>query len=455
MSKIKIYLRIIIILATYVCYFAFLNHYLLPVYYRVYSYITAANYQFSEAKFSISVLCFAWFSCLVVFHLRNLDNLFSILMNLIMVLCIIPMLSIYAYIDYIDAGNIIFPFVFWSLMLLLLGYYKGKKNRQINTRKLFKFDYPKFEKPETLVLVLCGFAALVCWAWAGFPILTTLSDAIETRLQLRMNSMPTMLAYVFMILGGVMFPYLFVRFFSEKKIIFSIICLIVGLLLFSVNGMKTWLFLYLFGFLLSILCFALKKKRFLISICINVGIIIVTFACAHVYLTTKNVTLLSQFGRVVCIPNAIGFRSIIFFSGSENPFLFLRESILRFFFETPYPGGSDFYLDYGAESTINSARANNGLWGDAFRNFGLIGMVLYPFMFAKVFSILVDDLDETNNALAIFAIFLVVWNAVNVSFFTWLLTGGVIVLLLVHNFLKPQRKANINVSFQRQNNEYF
>ena len=38
-----------------------------------------------------------------------------------------------------------------------------------------------------------------------------------------------------------------------------------------------------------------------------------------------------------------------------------------------------------------------------------------------------------------FVMFLVIWNSINVSFFTWILTGGVIIIFILNNFFKKRR----------------
>ena len=148
--------------------------------------------------------------------------------------------------------------------------------------------------------------------------------------------------------------------------------------------------------------------------------------------------LLSQFGRVFCIPSGIGFKSINFFRQPDNPYLFLRESILRNIFESPYPGGSDFYINYGSEITISSGRANNGLWGDAFRNFGIAGILIYPFFISRVLASIARSVKHKRFRFQIIVIFQAIWNAVNVSFFTWLVTGGIIVLLILRDFFSGE-----------------
>lgn len=243
-----------------------------------------------------------------------------------------------------------------------------------------------------------------------------------------------------MLLGGVLLPFLFARYLDSKKYFSAVIAIFLGYLLFSVNGMKTWLFLYLFVIAVFILCRIFKNNLTLFFSFLPIFICLLLLFCVLIYSRHGSVAFLSLFGRVFCIPSGIGFKSINFFSKSENPFLFLRESILRHFFETPYPGGSDFYMKYGSDITVSSGRSNNGLWGDAFRNFGLLGIVFYPFFISLILSWIQKSVRDKSPRLQIIVIFLMIWNAVNTSFFTWLLTGGVVILLVVNAFLNAEDK---------------
>ena len=176
------------------------------------------------------------------------------------------------------------------------------------------------------------------------------------------------------------------------------------------------------------------SKANYISYLFIISITVLCLLSVFVYDQYKSVDLLSQTGRVLIIPNNIGFKSIDFFE--KNELLYLRESILRYVFPTPYSGGSDFYINYGSRHTLTSSRANNGLWGDAFRNFGFLGMLIYPFMIAKIINIVETNARNQDMHLKIFVVFLMIWGSVNVSFFTWLITGGVVVIVLLQKIYK-------------------
>lgn len=399
---------------------------LLRVYYTVYSYMTHANYEPVPAKIVISYGMLFIFLLFISQYFRK-ENIYSVILTIIYTICIIPMLSVYAFVSYVTIDEIIYPTIFWLIFLALeLRYEKqgGTKNHV--------FRIPSIKQASIGVLGLCSLFALICWAWAGFPLLFSMSDSLAQRLELRANSMPRLLSYVFVILGGTVFPYLFARFLNEKKIINCLISVFWGFALYSINGMKTWLFLYLIAVAIYLGCEFLNNNYYRLSCALVLVFILLSLVSVLAYVRFGQVVFLSQVGRILCIPNGIGFRSITFFK--ENELLFLRESILRHLFDSPYPGGSDFYIDYGVNSTINSARSNNGLWGDAFRNFGLIGMFVYPVVITYILDIVRKNFDNYEPRFAVFVIFALIWNSVNVSFFTWLLTGGVIVILVINRF---------------------
>ena len=426
-KKIQTWFIYAFLLFIYKCFFDFV---FLPTYYSVFSYMTGAEYTYMFDKYFISLLVFALL-VILSFDIFDRPNIYSAVLTLLYTICIIPMLSVYAFVSFVTIDEIFYPTIFWIILLL---FFVVKQKNSNKLRSIVKI--PTLKPASEGILCICIFGSLICWAWAGFPLLFSFSDSTAQRIALRANSMPTILGYVFMLLGGVIVPYLFARFLNEKKIFYSILTFISGFLLFSINGMKTWIFLYLFVIALFILCDLLKNNIKLICFNIIIGLMILLVFCVVVYYKFGVIDFSSQFGRIFCIPNGIGFRSITFFKNNEV--LLLRESILRHLFDTPYPGGSDFFIDYGANRTLTSARSNNGLWGDAFRNFGFIGMLIYPFLIGWVLDKIRISIDSLNLKFQIFVMFLMIWNSVNISFFTWLLTGGVMVVYLLNGFFAKE-----------------
>ena len=407
-----------------------LDFLLMPKYFHVYGYLYSGSYQFDFNKWIISTLFFLFFLTIQIKFIAIEKNIYNVITCIYYVVCLIPMLTVYAFLSVIEFHAVFYPFVFWVILIIALRYYGNFQFK----KPIERFVMPYFLNIDIVLLIILGIITLLIWAWAGFPIILSLGDTTAQRMALRAATMPKVLNYIFMLLGGVIFPYLFARYLAIRKISLAIISCVFGIILFFINGMKTWLFLYIIAIGIFLICKFGQSKANYISYLFIISITVLCLLSVFVYDQYKSVDLLSQTGRVLIIPNNIGFKSIDFFE--KNELLYLRESILRYVFPTPYSGGSDFYINYGSRHTLTSSRANNGLWGDAFRNFGFLGMLIYPFMIAKIINIVETNARNQDMHLKIFVVFLMIWGSVNVSFFTWLITGGVVVIVLLQKIYK-------------------
>lgn len=403
--------------------FVFLQRYMSYFSYAYNNY----SYNFIPSKWGLSIVLFGIFCFALLFTRENDNPMYLYVIRFVYTICFIPMLSVYAFFDGINDIDIIYPTVFLAIFLLMLGRYA----RQGEVEKKQIIQMPRILYINTVLLAACGIIAVAIWVWSGRPVFFSLSYTLEQRLQLRANAMPTIIAYLFMFLGSTVFPYLFAKYIDERKYLYSIASFVCGILLFFINGMKTWLFLYLFYFGIAAILIAGRKKVFRTYLLIDIMMIMLLIVSVFALDRFKIIDLVSQIARVTVVPNDIGFTFVDFFKKSENPFLFLRESILRGLFNTPYANGSDFFVTNGANASLSSARANNGLWGDAFRNFGVIGIIVYPFLIAKMFNIVEINSRHMKPSLRLFALFMILWSSINTSFFTWLLTGGVFVIIIL------------------------
>lgn len=397
--------------------------YFLPIYFDIFGYLIKTTYQFDVIKYLISTGIFGLF--LTVFMTIKNNNIITAITTLFYSICIIPMLGVYAFYDRINEYNIILPAIFW--LILLVAHIVFSK-QAYNSQKIKSLILPKIRDLDNRLCILAALNTLLIWAWAGFPILFFLSGSTAQRLALREASMPTLMGYVFFICGGVIIPYLFARYAEKQYSKGMFLCFVLGYIMYSINGMKTWLFMYLiiWGFIKLI-----KKTKYNwynVSFFIICGSVVVCFL-AIISGKFGVIDYVSQVARILAVPNSIGFRSLSFFQ--DNELLYLRESILRLFFDTPYFGGSDFYMDYGTNSGVTSSRSNNGLWGDAYRNFGAIGILIYPVIIAKILSIVHYNSLNFDASLQFVISFMMIWNSINISFFTWLVSGGVFIILII------------------------
>lgn len=426
----------IIILSIYKYIFEFIY---LQRYMKIFSYAYSNyTYRFEPNKWLISIILFSLFGFVLLFTRRSDNPMYSYLIRFVYTICIIPMLAVYAFFDGINTSIILYPVVFMSFFIYMLKRY-ASKNIQ-NEKQIFRM--PRIPHINTVLLITCAIIAIGIWFMSGRPVFFDLSYALEQRLQLRVNAMPRIIGYLFVFLGGTIFPYLFAKYIDEKKYLYSVACFACGILLFFVNGMKTWLFLYLFFFgILFIIRIGKEIPNRTYIMFDSMMLLLIVFS-VFVYDHFNVSDIISQVARVTVVPNDIGFTFVDFFKKSGNPYLFLRESVFRNLFESPYVGGSDFFVSYGTSASVSSARANNGLWGDAYRNFGIIGIIIYPFMIAKMYNIVEENSRHMKSSLRLFALFMLLWGSINNSFFTWLLTGGVFVIIILEKIDRSNMDFN-------------
>lgn len=398
----------------------------IPTYIHIFSYNENWRCVFDFDKWFISNILLVLFLSYQLYSFSYSKKIYEIIILFVNCICVIPLLAAYAYNSNVDSYHIVYPAMFWFVFMGACHRFAIKDDSH-NTF----LAIPILANQIEIILIMGLGISMIIWLWAGHPIILSLSDTTAQRMLLRAASMPSFLAYPFMIFGGTILPYMFAYCIDHKKYHYAALFLTAGILLFFTNGMKTWLFMYLFVIGIFIVDKLSKESTRYLSLFIVSTFIIITILCCYMFFSHGKVDSIAQFGRVTLIPNNIGFKSIKFFLNPEHEFLYLRESLLRGLFNTPYDGGSDFYINYGTGSTLTSSRANNGLWGDSFRNFGLLGMVIYPLLITKVFRLFEINSIHLNFRLRIALMFILLWHSVNVTFFAWLLTGGTLFLWII------------------------
>ena len=138
------------------------------------------------------------------------------------------------------------------------------------------------------------------------------------------------------------------------------------------------------------------------------------------------------------LPGEINYYYLDYFRDKE--LLFLRESILKNFFESPYSPWSPVQISKQFMKAAYYHNATNGLIGDYYSNFGLTGLFIYPLLISFCFYTLRYFLRGFNVLICVVISFILMWMLVNTSFFTWLMTGGYLIYLVI---LFMYKKFNI------------
>jgi oligosaccharide repeat unit polymerase len=369
---------------------------------------------------------------LIVFCVQRLykNRVTLYIAKLYLVFIILPQISLWG-IKNFSVKSIVAMLIYWIIFLLALKLFcsfdiskeTSKKNKKVNLNI-------RLSSRITVILLLVISSLVIIyisWKYTGFRFTLSFENVYEFREGYSAKASSPILGYLLPLAASVALPYCFIVYLIEKKYKISILIMLIGVLSFSISGMKTWLFIYL-----AILFFMYFGNRIKLGIMnyFLIFLILFTGISAGTYYINNNINLVSIHNRILSYPAELNFYYFYFFSNNE--LLFLRESILRYFFESPYDINSPYLISYTYGSGDGLNNAVNGLFGDAFANFGYLGVLVYPILLAFAMYILMYLLKSyPDYRYAYSIIFIVVWNSINTSFFTWLLTGGVLLFYLI------------------------
>jgi len=264
----------------------------------------------------------------------------------------------------------------------------------------------------------------ISWKFTGFRLHLSLQDQDinDIRLEARKWNMPTILAYL---LGAAnnLLPLFFVYFLFRKKKLFAIITGIFIILNFSIEGHKTIifnLFICLLGYWLY------NEKRITLF---SWGFSLIPFFALLQYIVTGKYNILDILvRRVLYVPAYLNYHYYDFFS--THDFDYFRQSFLRHFgFVSPYKNPIPRLIGelYFKDPTAN---ANNGLFSDAWLNFGIVGVLVFPFILVILFKIMDSASREVNAKLLIFPVVITVFTLISGTLTSGLLTNGILILIV-------------------------
>lgn len=236
---------------------------------------------------------------------------------------------------------------------------------------------------------------------------------------------------------GVIFPFNYILSFADNALAFFAVLLLhrrrfllfwvtlfVIFVNFSITGTKQIVFVLLCGILGY---YFIRSHRNLIRLLIFAVALIVLTIIEMLWLDTRILTTIYPY-RVLFIPAELHNSYYQFFQSNELDLY--RQSILKFLFESPYETNIQFLIGEYSIGDI-TARANNGLFSDAYMNLGALGIFLYPFIIIT-FLALVDGVVTRLDTRVWFVLAIyIAFVLLGMTLSTALLTAGFIPLLFI------------------------
>lgn len=308
---------------------------------------------------------------LLVRVLRN-ETLSGSIVSVLALISLVPTTTLIANDPRYPVGFMLLMAAYWSL--LLAG------SHWVPSVRLFARPLRSHLPHAVLATVLGLTIVFISWRYTGFRLHFGLFDVYDLRTEARGYEVSTLLGYLATAADNVL-PVLIAFYIRRKWAILVAALSFIVLLNFGVSATKQVLFLLVF----AIASFAVRDgARMNRLVLVGLSLAVVSALVEFTALGTYVVATLSLY-RVLFIPSHLHWVHYDFFQ--TNELLYLTQSALRFFFESPYTENIQFLIGEYYIGDI-TARANNGLFSDAYMNFGAVGVLLHPIALIAVLKVL-------------------------------------------------------------------
>lgn len=280
--------------------------------------------------------------------------------------------------------------------------------------------------------LFCSVVIFISWRWTGFRFTLSLRDVYAMRFEARTFNIPAILAYLWNAAGNVL-PLLIAYYINKKKYWPALVVALVIILNFSIDGMKSTLFKLI---MCVFFYFFLKKDpRFILGM---LFVVLVGAAMVEYWLTGGDSIAITYIRRNFFLPSYLD--TLYFDAVEKNGLLFYSHRVNGTLIEF-YIGDEYFDRDY--------MRANNGMFSDAYRNLGLVGVVVYPIVYAMLFSFFEALIKGHAVWILFFTSFICTFTLRASELTTAMLTHGLffvmMTLYLMPRFRNAGSVGNVNV----------
>lgn len=392
-----------------------------------YSYINCISPLYSYCGAILNISIFKWFMSslfMIVFlffwRIMN-DNMLSMTYKFFFLLSYIPTNAIY-WMKNADSIAFFEINIYW--LIFAIAVYVIDKHNVVG---LNTFVPSKNNPVLILAFIEIVAVSLYCsWKYGSFRFFISFSDVYSYRLD-NATQIRGVLAYIFSWNVTIILPVCLMIFLIQKCYIKSAILIAIQFMCYAIGGNKVYLLYLLFAIGIVILFYLKCNANVMIAVeCVfSVALILGTL------LSQKIRMFIALVYRLLIIPAESHYYYYDFFQ--DNPFLLLRQSVLKWI-PSPYDteisvliGCSPKYF-FVQQGQYNNA--NNGLFSDAYQNFGEIGVLIYPFLIAITLHLIFHSLKKYDKRIQILLMFCFGMYLYSAYFFSWILTGGALIAII-------------------------
>lgn len=374
------------------------------------------NFEYSPSSFT-SLL--AWsvllaYSPLIIKILNN-KGLANSIVSVLILVSFIPTLTMIGSNSNYPTGYVILILLYWLLFLIA-----------INAIPKIRFRIPQFLLKLNLISFILAILSLnvlyVSWKYTGFRLHFGLFNVYDIRAEARLYNFSALNGYLLTFADNIL-PLGLVYMLDKKKWMSAIVLFLVIYLNFSITATKQIFFLLLLAIIGYYFITSLRLSKY-----IFLGFLVLMTAGIIEYLIFDSylISILSTY-RVFFIPSKLHFVYYDFFSVNELDYF--RQSFLKFITNSPYKENIGFLMGYHDIGDI-TARANNGLFSDAYFNMGLLGVFIFPFIVTFLIKLIEGASHGINERLLFIVVVSYSFVFLGLPFSTILFSGGLIPLTL-------------------------
>lgn len=376
------------------------------------------RYSFNFSRYILSIFILMIFIPIII-RLNRKVSFSRITITVLVYISLVPFTTMVAFYDF-EINFVIQFVIYWLILLITYLLFPKLKLVEIKKEKITDFVL------KVIIFLFFITIIFISWRYTGFRITLDIFNVYDLRSEASSFKIPTLLSYIYAA-SKMINPVLIVYYMSIKKYKMTSFIVLIQLLSFSINGSKT----VFFSTVLSIILYWIYNNRYILRLPWLLALI--PFIGGIEYYIMKSYNIVNFIiRRVFFVPNLLNYYYYDFFS--KNTPDYLKQSFLRHFgIESSYPPIDNLI----GELYFNKPNmgANNGLFSEAYSNFGSLGLFIMPFIIVFAFKILDACAEGLDSRIFIVSSCILAFIFISSFFFTILLTHGFIALCLILIFL--------------------
>lgn len=346
---------------------------------------------------------------------------------LLVLFSVIPAISVISFRSDYETNYVILISTFWAIFFAAWIFFKP-----VNIKILGKMESQIFY--IVTFLILSSSVLLYSYINTGLRFHFDLIEVYDIRAEARGFIAPFPLNYLVAFADNLL-PVLAIYLLYKRRWLLVLIAFFVIFVNFSISGQKQIMFVPTLGI---IGYFAFKngvKPYYLVTF----GTVI-AFLCVLETFVSNSITLNGLFTyRVLFIPTELHFSYYSYFQSHD--ILLFSQSLLRAFSNQ---NQQDIQFLIGEYSIGQySARANNGLFSDAYMNLGVVGVVVYPVLFAWYLRVLDGAVSGLPQRVVFVVVVYVAFVLLSMTLTAALITSGLLFLIVLLYTLPKDRTQSM------------